>query len=42
MTSKIVGALGQIVNLNAPLFDKMRNESLQTPAPVGLKPIPSP
>src|SRR5579863_9303168 len=23
MTSKIVGALGQIVNLNAPLFDKM-------------------
>ena len=42
MTSKIVGALGQIVNLNAPLFDKMRNESLQSPAPAGLKPIPSP
>jgi hypothetical protein len=42
MTSKIVGALGQIVNLNASLFDKMRNESLQAPAPAGLKPLPSP
>jgi len=40
MTSKIVGALGQIVNLNAALFDKMRTESQQTPAV--LKPLPSP
>ncbi len=40
MTSKIVGALGQIVNLNAPLFDKMRTESEQTSTPVPLKPIP--
>jgi hypothetical protein len=39
MTSKIVGALGQIVNLNAPLFDKMRIESEQTSTPVPLKPI---
>jgi hypothetical protein len=42
MTSKIIGALGQIVNLNAALFDKMRTESMQTPAPASLKPIPSP
>jgi hypothetical protein len=41
MTTKIVGALGQIVNLNAALFDKMRAESMQTPPPAGLKPLPS-
>ena len=27
MTAKIVGALGQIVNLNSTLFDKLRNEA---------------
>lgn len=41
MTSKIVGALGQIVNLNATLFDKLRTESQPTPPPA-LKPIPLP
>jgi hypothetical protein len=43
MTGKIVGALGQIVNLNAGLFDKMRAES-NAPVPSGpaLKPAPSP
>jgi hypothetical protein len=43
MSSKIVGALGQIVNLNAGLFNQMRTESQKTapPAP-GLKPAPSP
>jgi hypothetical protein len=43
MSTKIVGALGQIVNLNASLFDKMRSESETTPPPApALKPIPSP
>jgi hypothetical protein len=40
VTSKIVAALGQIVNLNGSLFDKMRTESEQTSTPVPLKPIP--
>jgi hypothetical protein len=40
MTTKIVGALGQIVNLNASLFDKMRVESEQPSTPVPLKKIP--
>jgi hypothetical protein len=39
MTTKIVGALGQIVNLNASLFDKMRVESTQPSTPVPLKQI---
>jgi len=39
VTSKIVAALGQIVNLNASLFDKMRTESEQTATPVPLQPI---
>jgi hypothetical protein len=43
MTSKIVAALGQIVNLNSSLFNQMRTESEKTPslAPA-LKPAPSP
>lgn len=43
MTSKIVAALGQIVNLNSDLFNQMRTESEKTPslAPA-LKPAPSP
>jgi hypothetical protein len=40
MTAKIVGALGQIVNLNSTLFDKLRNEAEATPTPAVLKPIP--
>lgn len=43
MTSKIVGALGQIVNLNATLFNQMRAESQKAPpAAPALKPAPSP
>lgn len=43
MTSKIVGALGQIVNLNAGLFNQMRTEAQKTgPAAPALKPAPSP
>jgi len=43
MSSKIVGALGQIVNLNASLFNQMRAQSEQTAPPAaGLKPAPSP
>ena len=40
MTAKIVGALGQIINLNSTLFDKLRTEAEATPTPAGLKPIP--
>jgi hypothetical protein len=43
MSSKIVGALGEIVNLNAALFNQMRTESQKTPPPgPALKPAPSP
>jgi hypothetical protein len=41
MTSKIVGALGQIVNLNASLFNQMRTESQKVPQ-AGLAPKPTP
>jgi hypothetical protein len=40
MTAKIVGALGQIINLNSALFDKLRTEAEATPTPAVLKPIP--
>jgi hypothetical protein len=39
MTTKIIAALGQIVNLNGSLFDKMRTESEQAPTPVPLQQI---
>jgi hypothetical protein len=43
MSAKIVGALGQIVNLNASLFNQMRIQSQKTPPPApALKPAPSP
>jgi hypothetical protein len=43
MSSKIVGALSQIVNLNAGLFNQMRTESEKTaPSAPALKPAPSP
>jgi hypothetical protein len=43
MSSKIVGALGQIVNLNAVLFNQMRTASQKTsPSGPALKPAPSP
>jgi hypothetical protein len=41
MSAKIVGALGQIVNLNSALFDQMRKETENAPPPA-LKPAPSP
>jgi hypothetical protein len=43
MSSKIVGALGQIVNLNGSLFNQMRIDAEKNPAsaPV-LKPAPTP
>lgn len=43
MSAKIVGALGQIVNLNSNLFNQMRTESEKNPAPGPvLKPAPTP
>ncbi len=43
MSAKIVGALGQIVNLNSNLFNQMRTESEKNPsAGPALKPAPSP
>ena len=43
MSAKIVGALSQIVNLNAGLFNQMRIESQKTPpAAPALSPVPSP
>jgi hypothetical protein len=42
MSSKIVGALGQIVNLNAILFNQLRSHSQTTPSTPRLKPVPSP
>jgi hypothetical protein len=39
MTSKVIAALGQIVNLNGSLFDKMRTESETVPTPVPLQQI---
>jgi hypothetical protein len=43
MSMKIIGALGQIVNLNANLFNQMRRESLKPAAPPPtLKPLPMP
>lgn len=43
MTSKIVSALGQIVNLNSNLFNQMRTESENvSPSAPALKPAPSP
>lgn len=43
MSAKIVGALGQIVNLNSNLFNQMRAESEKNRATApALKPAPSP
>jgi hypothetical protein len=42
MSAKIVGALGQIVNLNAGLFNQMRIDAQKAPPPPTLKPAPSP
>ena len=41
MSAKIIAALGQIVNLNASLFDQMRSDARKAPQP-SLKPAPSP
>jgi hypothetical protein len=42
MSGKIVGALGQIVNLNASLFNQMRTDAEKASPPPALKPAPSP